>query len=305
MKIILNNDISLNWLGRWAEDNGGKYSGWGGSTLKFKFSGTSLSLEIDVKGCGGIAAMIDDYSDNWTKQIELTQEGVYKVEIVQHLDDKEHTAMLRFRMKNYKKRQEGTDYIKVKSILIDDNAIISRWNENICIGYFGDSWAAAYHDCLRFLSLDNVDIYSVSESGYTAFHGLVRYPYVVGNTKFKDPIFNMIILGYGVNDSNHIVLKYNFIYKRVILALIKKIRQNNPDVKIILLQSPRNYHSKKDYSKYGHTLQKISETHNNCDFISSGEIENKLTWSSDGAHLDTNGKHIYGEWLGMKIKNYL
>ena len=305
MKSISRNDQSLNWLGRWVDD-GGKYSGWGGSALQFNFTGTSLEIEVDVKNPGGIAVMIDDYSGDWTRRIELKQDGVSVIKIVEGLEDKEHTAFLRFWSKNYKNKREGIDYVKVRSILIDDNATVSKWSGKFKIGYFGDSWASADNDFLRFLGLKDVEVHSISDPGYSAKSGLKRYSYVVGEEPIKDIPFDTLVLGYGVNDAyGRLFFSHKWFFRRNIKKLVNKIRANNPSVKIILLQSPNNHDAEKDTSRYGEILKRISKKVNNSIYISSKEIENKLTWKPDGVHLDTNGKHIYGKWLGEKLGDYL
>lgn len=305
MKVISRDDPSLNWLGRWV-DAGGKYSGWGGSTLQFRFNGTSLEIEVDVKNPGGVAAMIDDYSDDWTSRIELKKDGVSVIKIVEGLEDKEHTAFLRFWSKNYKNKREGIDYVKVRSILIDDNATVSKWEGEVKIGYFGDSWASADNDFLRFLGLKDVEIHSISDTGYSSRSGFKRYSYAVGEVPINDIPFDAVVLGYGVNDAyGRLFLSHKWFFRKNILKLINKIRANNHNVKIFLLQSPDNHDAEKDTSRYGEVLKKLSRKVNNSIYISSKEIENKLTWKPDGAHLDTNGKHVYGKWLGEKICKYL
>lgn len=300
MKVIPRTDTTLNWLGRWIED-GGKYSGWGGSALQFKFTGTSLGLEVVVKGAGGIAVMVDDYSDNWTHRIPLSRNGSNTITVATGLEDKEHTAFFRFWSNNYENKRNGIDYVKVISILIDDNAKISNWSGDIKLGYFGDSWASADNDFLRFLGLDNVEIHSISDPGLNSSDGVKRFPFAVGIAPIKDLSFNGVVIGYGVNDALSNIFK--FVFKRNILKIIDKIRVNDPNVQLFLLQSPRNHATKVDTSRYGDILNKILKKRSNCVYISSRDIEDQLTWK-DSAHLDTNGKHIYGKWLGEKLNNY-
>jgi len=304
MKIIERTDKSLNWLGRWMENNG-KYSGWGGSSLQFKFTGSSLSIEVDVHNSGGISVMIDDYSDNWTHKLTPTHNGLNTITISSELENKEHTAFFRFWSTNYKNKRSGTDYIKVNNILIDDNAVINKWSGDVKLGYFGDSWASADNDCLRFIGLDSVEIHSISDPGFTSSNGLNMYPYVAGTIPIKDISFDAVVIGYGINDANRRFLSSNYIFKKNIIKLIDNIRANDPIVKIFLLQSPRNYSSKKDASKYGSVLEDISKKRRDCIYISSKDTENQLGWSVDGVHLDTKGKHIYGKWLGEQLSYYL
>lgn len=303
MKIISRENSALTWLGRWIDDNG-KYSGWGGSALQFKFTGTSLGVEVDVYNSGGIAVMIDDYRDNWTHRIMLPQNGLNIITIATELEDKEHTAFLRFWSTNFKNKRNGVDFLKVRNILIDKTAVINKWSGDFKLGYFGDSWASADNDFLRFLGLDGVEIHSISDPGYSSSDGLKRYHYVVGNIPFKDPYFNCVIIGYGINDANNWLMN-KFLFGINILKLIDKIRVNDPCVKIFLLQSPKNNTTKVDTSMYGNVLYKITKKRSNCIYISSKDIEGQLTWKEDKVHLDTKGKHIFGNWLGKIIKESL
>lgn len=303
MIIVPRNDPSLNWLGRWV-DKDGKFSGWGGSTLQFKFTGSYLGIELDVKNSGVISVMLDDYTDDWTHTFQVNEDGLNTITVASNLEEKEHTAFFRFSSDNYKNKRLGLDWIKVKSILIDDDAKVIEWSNDVKIAYFGDSWASAGNDFLRFLNLNNTEVHSISDPGYTSFHGLKNYKYVVGKEPISDISFDYVILGYGINDAYHRIYKLDLMFKRNIKKLIANIKKTSPSCKIILLQSPRNFSAKVDTSRYGKVLEDLSKTREDCAYISTKEIEKELTWS-DRAHLDINGKHIYGKWLGEKLKNIL
>jgi hypothetical protein len=304
MRIVPKNDPLLTWLGRWADEDG-KFSGWGGSSLQFKFTGTSLSLEINVNGDGVISSIIDDFSKDWTHTVSISKKGKSIVNITTNLENKEHIAFLRFASKNYKAKWDGHDYIKITNILIDDDAHLIKHEGTIKIGYYGDSWAAAGNDITRFLGLKDADVHSISESGYTSYKCLKHFPYAVGKTKIKDEKFDVIVLGYGENDSSSKFLKHKLIFRIVYRLLIYKIRKSNPKAHIFLVQSPRNFENENDFSMFGDIIENIARKHENFTFISSNPIEQKLTWQPDKGHLDIKGKHVYGKWIGSNIKRYL
>lgn len=301
---------NFSYLGRW-KDDGGKYSGWGGSTIAFKFTGTSLKIEVDANNTPGQSiggnVVIDGFPRNWTQQFYASTNGVQQITVATGLTDTTHTVFLRFWTTNYTAKRDGTDYIKFKGVILDDLALLLKWRFGpVKVGYFGDSWASAGQDTTKWIDWTKFEVNSISDPGFTSNDAVARYPYSVGTVPITDPAFDAVVLAYGVNDA------YNYsvgagitptVFKNNAKFLIDKVKLANPNVKIFLVQQPDNSAGPVDTSIFGTVLQELANENTNCVFVSMKPIESQLTWG-DLDHLNANGAQIYAEYLTQQMSPY-
>lgn len=284
---------ALIYLGRWTDYGTSMGSGWQGTQIRFKVSGTlNISVNLDVKDTttSDVSAVVLNIDGaNANLQYATTAAEIYtgaKTVSFTLADTNEHTIIMK--LLNYPDRQwTGDGYCRLTSIDIDNGASVIVWDKTSGrrTGVVGDSWTATSNDWPFLMSQDKYWLYPISFGGATAsaLNSQIDYDNSV-TLNTDDPVLDVIVANSSVNDYNASVSLASF--NTSFAALVDKLRVQQPDAKIILLQSPRNVGAGKNYDQYGPEMSSIAAARSNVEYIPITSTQwNTYTWS-DTAHLD-------------------
>lgn len=308
MQIINYNNPALSYYGRWYDDGASKYSGWYGSWIRFKFTGTSLKVKADFSNLDSFISVIIDENYPATEgtaghRFYTTVTGIQTLTVATGLTDVEHTAIVR--MYGYPSAILGTNHAKFMGIEIDDGSTITAWNQQGTkrIAVMGDSYSCRSNQFSFFFDQSKYEIYPFGIAGQSMYDpswgANVTYPYIVKSTiPQDDPLFDGIVIEYGTNDAYGGISTSNF--KTSTTDLVQKIKADQPTAKIYLLQMLKN--AVNDFSIYGGVLQEVAnEQGENVIYIPTSSIWDSITWESDNIHPNIDGMRT----LATHVQSYL
>lgn len=303
-------DSNLNYLGRWTDYGTAKGSGWQGTQIRFKVSGTlNLAVNVDVRDLtvtdlSGITINIDGGASSTS--FTTTAAEIYTGSKTANLvlpDSGEHTVVLK--LYNYPTAQwDGSGRCRLMSLDIDTGGSVSPWVKTTGkhTGCVGDSWMGHFSDWPRLLTQTKYWIYPISFGGAKASDLNAQFDYDNSTTlNTSDPTLDAVIVNSSVNDYNAGVSISSF--NTSFAALVDKIRAKHLTAKIILLQSPRNTRDGRNYDQYGPGMATIAAARSNVEYVDCpSSVWPTLDWAvGDPNHLSFAGLQTLAAYIEGRI----
>lgn len=295
---------NIRYFGRWRDTGTAKRVNWHGSYIKFKFTGTSLGVNMAVSASDTpnlVYYAIDGIGNETYKN---ATNGI--LQLAAGLDDNEHTAIIRFKLKSVYEAFSETDYMDFISIVIDEGEQVSTWipdasKKILCLGDSYTAGSSPYHLHLPSKYETYPVAFNGSESGrindWYPYIYAPNYPDFTGAVPHNDPTdFAGVIIMLGTNDAAHGVSISDF--KTRMTQLITKVKADLPGIPIWCIQGLKN--EVNDFSIYGDALQEIAYNNAYVRYISTDEIWDDITYS-DNVHPDASGSAV----LANHIASYL
>ena len=306
--IVPYNASALAYLGRWQDTGKGKWSGWGGTQLAFKVSGTrSFHIEVEVNDADVANAVylrvgIDNSPQmpiGWTLSSELVKYNGTRLVVVALPDLLEHTIIIHT-AGNYAGMFAGTSKVLIKQILVPQGGVLTAWTQGSkYIQTVGDSWMGSDCDWPRLMDRTKWKLFPIATGGFTAALMDTQYNYKSsGVSATDDPTMDAVIVSLGVNDYAQGVSVPNF--QTSLLALVDKIRAKQASAPIFLIQAPKNLGTGMDFGQYETAMQNVVAARANTAYISTRSLEASLTWE-DNYHLDAAGKIILADYVNAAL----
>jgi lysophospholipase L1-like esterase len=287
-------DARIRKLGRWNAQGDGVWSGWGGSQLKFKVSGTnSLTVNASVTRPAGTVAYCECVIDNSPENSILKSfvNGQVTFDIP---DTNEHSIVIKtngYRVDIFNQVSKSV----LLTLKIDDaGSILAQDCAPLLLQCVGDSWMAADNDWPRLIRPDMFDTHQVATGGMTCANSNSDYIYNANGILADDPQADAVIVSFGVNDFNSGVSVTTF--QSNLSSLITKIRtfQSCP---IFLIQVPRNINTGDKFDQYGAAMRALVA--NDVYYMATSHLP--VTWQSDERHLDARGKTILSDHVASQL----
>jgi len=308
--IIPYSNENILYSGRFLTPIIGMQSAWQGNLVRFRVIGTStITLTCDIKTVAdgapcAIASNIDNdivTTSNNLANIGEVVTGERSV-VINLPDSNVHDVIFKLSANQPFNQIDGVPYIKLKSITINDGGQILPYpvgsTKVMCLG---DSWMSAWNDWIRLMDTTKYNVYPIAYGGAKASDINSYYPYQAGGiNKYGDGVFNDVVICLGVNDYAGGISIAS--YKTSISSLIDKIRADQPQAIIYLLQAPRNVVNSKNFDQYGTALQELSVSKINTKYITTSSIWDSLTWQTDTYHLGSVGKQIFADFVASQIE---
>lgn len=302
---ILATDQRIARLGRWFETNVGLWSGWGGSQLRFRVSGTlTMTVNADVVCAVGklcvCAVVIDNSPATPAKAFWANNEVVTGPRSVSFAlpDTGEHEIDLRTIGYNSDIFGGGSRAV-VTSIDVGAGDIAAPVIGPKLVQCVGDSWMAAENDWPRLMDAETWQTYQVATGGLTAADMASQYAYTASGILAADPPADGVVVSFGVND----YLKGASVtaVQSSLMSVVDQIRARQP-APILLIQTPRCPLNGRTYDQYGSAMQAVASARSGVVYVPTSEIWGALTWQPDGAHLDTAGKVRLATFVDEQLK---
>jgi len=302
-EMVLNHDSPyISYSGRMVDSGDGLLSGWTFyNKIPCRFAlqnADTLKMFFDVALINAYTkACIEIFVDSVKFKYELTSQnyGVFKAFIP--ITNRDYHR-IRFTM--YMEENSLNECFNLIDVIKFNKAEINRGNFTLDhsiislpkIAYIGDSWG--------FLIPENINankynVYPISAAGGTALSYLPYYPYAFQQTAFTDPNFDAIIFNFGVNEFNA-----NFTENQVyssFLALLNRIRVNQPTAKIIIVNKPNNTLADRDYGKYRNVMRELSVQLENTYFLDSDSMNMNDSMWGDLWHPNSLGYARYAKYI--------
>jgi hypothetical protein len=303
-------DSRLSYLGRWFETGGGISSAWQGAQLRFRVSGTTqiqFTADVQDNSSGARVTFITNLDGGDCEYTDFTSAGeitglVSRTATYSLPDSGSHTIIVKPSVCLPLSQWALSAKMILKTISIDDGGTLSSWPQRgyvsaMCIG---DSWMAAFHDWPRLMP-DQISIYPVSFGGAKISELESMYAYTrSGVLAPADPTFSAVIINSSVNDYNGGVSEVSF--ETSLSSLVDKVRADQPDAIIFIVQSPDNTGAGRIYSKYGPNMATVASTRDGVEYIPIAGIPT-LTWLGDNAHLDFASRQILATFVATTVLN--
>lgn len=295
--------------GRWKESDSYIYSRWQGSQINFVVTGTSkLILSVYVKDDNvnkmDQTAIIVNIDNGKSIHIPVTSAAEkFTGEKVKELNlpsNSRHSITLKLSAWPESQITEDSK-IGLRSVALDKKGkiISSNITKKQNAAFIGDSWMATVHDWPRMLK-NNYNIYPVSFGGATIIKLNDNFLKYSDDSKLKHPVFDLIVIGSGVNDFNMGVSEID--YEKNLNELISKIRSRNKSSEIIVLQAPDNLQKNKKYSKYSRAIDRAIAEHENTKKLAlSKSATDELVWEEDGSHLTYESLKLYSSEIEKSL----
>lgn len=309
-QFISYNDPSIQWLGRWVDSGVGKYSGWTGSQIVFKVSGTLMVHIIanvtdpDATAFASASVNIDNSTSMNTEMywssIAKTATGE-RVACIRLSDTNEHSIIVRSNGdKNYVFSLDSQ--VVIKGFFIDRGGSINIWNQgNTVIQTVGDSWMGAGSvDWPRLMST-SFKLWPVASGGRSCSVTDTNYNFdYSGQSNTSDINADAVIVSLGVNDYNASVTTAAF--ETSMYSLYDKIRIKQPTAKIFLIRVPKNVAAAKDYGQYGANMATVVAARSNCFYVDTTSLDATIEWASgDVNHLSPNGRQTLANFVKAEL----
>jgi hypothetical protein len=300
---------ALHYAGRWRDDGDGMSSGWQGSQIRFKVSG-SVTLRVnaivqDNNSTDLTSAVVNTDGGAPTLKYFTTQpvvgSGLKSIEFALP-DTGEHTIVLKLPCMSIA-QFSGESFCRLSSIQLDDGATLSAWGGSapVRIQAVGDSWMSSVNDWPHLLGADDYYVYPLAFGGAKASDLNAKYLFDrVGleNVAGIDP--DIIIIGAGVNDYAAGVSAASF--ESSIGSLVDKARARHPGSVIVLLGCPRNVSAAKYYDQYFSCMQAVAAARTGVMAIPiPSSVWPSLEWSSDTYHLTYAGLHAFSAYVKTQL----
>jgi hypothetical protein len=287
-------DNRIRQLGRWNALNGGIWSGWGGSQLKFTISGSlTLKVNADVMRPAGAVTYCECVIDNSPENSILKSfvNGQVTFDIP---DINEHSIVIKtngFRADIFNQLSRSI----LQTIEIDGELIADE-PKPLLLQCVGDSWMASHNDWPRLIREDMFDTYQVATGGMTCQNMNTDYNFNANGISANDPLADAVILSFGVNDFNANISVASF--QASLYALVDKVKANQ-SCPLFLIQVPSNLSTNKAFGQYGNAMQVVANNRANVTYITTSSIN--VTWQADQFHIDANGKTILANYIGQQL----
>lgn len=299
-------DSRIAKVGRWQDTGSGIWSGWSGSQLKFKVSGTtSITINASVSCSSGKLCLCECVIDNAPQdslfQYFANNENFSSSRSVSFSlpDAGEHDIIIKTNGYN-SDIFNGLSRTTVTSIDVGAGTISSAPLGPKMLQCVGDSWMAADADWPRLLDPLLWNHYQIATGGLQASHMNSQYEYAANGIPASDPAADAAIVCFGVNDYHASVSSSTF--QSNLSSLVSKIK-GKQSCPIFLIQAPRN--GGYTYDQYGTAMQAVSLSYSDVYYIETSSIWGLLTWNSDGKHLDASGKGVFASFINDRLKSLL
>lgn len=307
---VLYDDPVLNYEGRWTDYGSSMGSGWWGSRINFKVSGTlNLSINIEVLDTSAtldyswVYITIDDgdilsyqpttipeiYTGSKTATFSIPDTGEHNISVLV--------------VSHYTRQFDESGHNRITSIDIDTGGSFSVWNKTtgITLGIVGDSWMSSDFNWTYLMDSAKYWLYPIATPAVDSseLDAQIDYDYTtVLNT--DDPVLDAILINSSVND--HIAGISLSAFNTSFASVVDKLRAQQPDALIMLLQSPRNVGDGLDYDKYGPEMASIASTRDRVEYIEvPSSLWPSLTWAGGQAHLDYASRIIFADFVEAEI----
>lgn len=313
MQIIPYNDSRLQYLGRWNDTGTGKWTAWISGQVLFKVSGTNfVEVNMDIIDTTTTAvtiinANIDNAAPTPSDIFATTAAEIFtgnRTVSIPIPDTGEHTVIIHT-IQSYIYAYTGVSRMTIKELHIDNNGVLSLWpqSNSIYIQCVGDSWMGRSNDWPRLMDRLFYKLYPMGIDGFTAADSNAYYNYDYnGQLNITDPIVDVVIVSFGVNDYIAGITQASF--ESSLSNLVDKIRAKQPTAPIYLIRCVDNRYltpSSNNYGKYGINMANIAAIKTNVKYIDTTSLDSIITWAGDNTHLDSTGKQLLADFIG----NYL
>lgn len=295
---IAYNNSNLQYLGRWIDTGSGKYSGWGGSCIRFKMIGSGVlnvqcaCVDGSATGSCNITVFVDGAANGtgyaYTTAGEIITQTRTALAIIPNTGQI-HTIEINT-------NQIGSDQfdlitkMTVSLFASGSLSILSSWTQGATrLQCIGDSWMSGVNAWTRLLSDSTYELYQIGNGGFDTSEMDAAYNYdynTVLNT--TDPVCGKCVISFGVNDYNASITVPNF--QTSLLSIIDKVRIKQPGIPIKLVRVPNN--GALLYGQYGTAMNNIVALRTGITYIDTSSIDATVTWNSDTFHLDGPGKVV-------------
>jgi hypothetical protein len=282
------NICDIRRLGRWNIHPDGIWSGWGGSQLKFKANGSITVNANVIKPVGAVAyceCVIDNSPENSILRSFVNGSATFDM-------TGEHEVII----KTNGYRADIFNQVSRSIITSIDGDIENTEPNPLLVQCVGDSWMAADNDWPRLMRDDMFDTYQIATGGMTCAQMNSDYNYNAAGILADDPIADVVILSFGVNDYNSSISIASF--QSSLTSLVAKIRDKQ-SCPIFLIQVPA--HIGDAFNQYGQAMNAVAG--GDIHYIPTNHLS--VTWQVDNKHLSPQSKVVLADYIGEQIISML